>query len=447
MLRSAPLRILVLGVCASACAAVDPSASWQHVQGLARPATGATPVWQRSEADASAASEEARLLLADGMTREAAVRVALLSNPSLQATFEEVGIAQADLVQAGLPTNPQLSAVPTLPLSAGNSAAALLAFVSDLWLVPARRDVAEAEMDAKIRRVAAAVVLTASDAAKAYDEVLYREALLDVERTNRDIRAETAARTRKQLGSDPDDVAMLRTEAEAVQQELVVARAEKELASARLRLASVLGLEDPTSLPGLGDRFGPPPPDGWTTAGAVAFALEQRLDVAAARHDVAAAERQVALERRSVLGDVQLGPGYTGGLGTADSGGPALQMGLPVFDQNQAQIAKAEFQLRWREKRLRALESRVRREIADALADIAFYRRHVELYRTRLEPLQVDAVARADAAGARDDVFLLHALEARQEEVDGRRGYLEAVFELRSAQQRLHRALWAGSAS
>lgn len=418
------------------------------MQGLAGPPTGATLRWQRSDADSSAIADEVRPLLADGMTRQTAVRVALLNNPSLQATFEDVGISQADLVQAGLPSNPQLSLFPAFPLATDNSAASLLAFVSDLWMVPARRAVAEAEHEVTLRRVAAGVVQTANEAVKAYDDVLYRTASLEVERTNRDIRSATAARTRKQADDAvEDDLAMLRTEAEALEQELMVAQAEKELASARLRLATVLGLPGGASLPALGDRFEPPDPDGWTRETAVAFALQQRLDVAAAREKLVAAERQVTLERRSVLADVQLGPGYAGGIGNADSGGPSLQMGLPVFDQNQAQVAKADYELRKRKKQLVALEQRVAREIEDVLADIAFYRRHVELYQKRLEPLQAHAVERAEKLGASNDAAVLHALEARQEEVDGRRGFLEAVRRLRAAQQSLQRALWAGSSS
>src|SRR5882757_6975542 len=53
----------------------------------------------------AAAAAVARLL-ATTLSRESAVQIALLNNRSLQATFEDVGVAQADLVQAGLLKNP-----------------------------------------------------------------------------------------------------------------------------------------------------------------------------------------------------------------------------------------------------------------------------------------------------------------------------------------------------
>ena len=50
------------------------------------------------------------VLLAKTLTVGSAVQIALLNNPGLQATLEELGIAQADLAQAGLLTNPKLKA-------------------------------------------------------------------------------------------------------------------------------------------------------------------------------------------------------------------------------------------------------------------------------------------------------------------------------------------------
>jgi len=430
---------------ATGCGAVDPSASWKRVQGLAPPPYGETLRWQRTDEDAVEIDRAVRAALVPGLTRADAVRLALLGNPNLQATFEDVGIAQADLVQAGLFTNPSLAAFVAFPLATGNSAATLLGFLSDLWVVPARESVAEAERDAALRRVAAAVVATAAEAANAYDDVLYHRALLEVETANRDVRTQTLRRKREPTGNQlADELAAARMEAEMVEQDLAVAHAENQLVAARLHLAGMLGLPDDALLPRLDTALDVPPAEDWSVESAVPFALVHRLDVAAARLAVEKAERQVALQHRQTLGTVQVGPGYTGGLGTEDSGGPALQMTVPLFDQNRAQIAKAEHHLRKRRKQLRALEHRVRREIATALADIRFYARHVEIYRTRLAPLQQHAVEHAEQLGRTSDDFVLHGLEAREEEIEGRRGYLSAMRQLLQARQRLHRALWAG---
>src|SRR5689334_14168492 len=47
--------------------------------------------------------------LTDGITQEEAVAVALWNSPSFQATLTDLGIARADLAEAGLLRNPILS--------------------------------------------------------------------------------------------------------------------------------------------------------------------------------------------------------------------------------------------------------------------------------------------------------------------------------------------------
>ena len=48
-------------------------------------------------------------LLAAPLTADAAVQIALINNRGLQATYAELGIAEADVVQAGRLRNPGFS--------------------------------------------------------------------------------------------------------------------------------------------------------------------------------------------------------------------------------------------------------------------------------------------------------------------------------------------------
>ena len=57
--------------------------------------------WNRGTSEGAEAQQRVRELLKAPLTLDAAVQVALLNNAKVQATFEELGIAQADLVQAG----------------------------------------------------------------------------------------------------------------------------------------------------------------------------------------------------------------------------------------------------------------------------------------------------------------------------------------------------------
>ena len=72
-------------------------------------------VWNLgTELDAQV-DQEVRALLHDTLTVDGAIQVALLNNRNLQALYAELGVAQADLVQAGLLKNPVFDGAVRLP--------------------------------------------------------------------------------------------------------------------------------------------------------------------------------------------------------------------------------------------------------------------------------------------------------------------------------------------
>jgi cobalt-zinc-cadmium efflux system outer membrane protein len=97
------LAALILAGCAS----VPREAGFNDVERSVAERTGVKQVrWnQGGAADAEVAKEVASLLDSE-LTLDSAVQIALLNNRNLQATYEELAIAQADLVQAGLLQNP-----------------------------------------------------------------------------------------------------------------------------------------------------------------------------------------------------------------------------------------------------------------------------------------------------------------------------------------------------
>ena len=91
----------------------------------------------------------------------------------------------------------------------------------------------------------------------------------------------------------------------------------------------------------------------------VELALERRLDLRAAERVVSAARARLETELRSRVPSVQLGLSYERVDGV-DALGPAAGVELPLFDQNQAQIAKARYLCEAAEKNLTALRLAVR---------------------------------------------------------------------------------------
>lgn len=117
---------------------------------------------ERGTAEDEAVQARVRRLLADELSVETAVQLALLNNRALQTTYEDLGIGQADLVQAGLLRNPVLSArarFPDQPPGAANIDLGLVQnFLDVLLLLPARKRLAAVQFEAVQREVSAAVL-------------------------------------------------------------------------------------------------------------------------------------------------------------------------------------------------------------------------------------------------------------------------------------------------
>ena len=101
------------------CATFDQRAGFSDVSAAVEERSGKRVAWNLgTELDAEAA-EDVRRLLAGTLTADGAIQVALLNNRELQAMYAELGVAQADVVQAGLLANPVFDGAVFFPVAGG----------------------------------------------------------------------------------------------------------------------------------------------------------------------------------------------------------------------------------------------------------------------------------------------------------------------------------------
>jgi hypothetical protein len=106
------MRVLVAGLALLAlagCASLTEDARFSAVEQAVKERTGADTKWTRSEDAANTVRGRVKELLAKPLGPTEAVQIALLNNPGLQASYAEVGIAEADLVQASRWRGPTFS--------------------------------------------------------------------------------------------------------------------------------------------------------------------------------------------------------------------------------------------------------------------------------------------------------------------------------------------------
>ena len=112
MARPATILLSLAGLLAG-CAQFSPDGGMTDVvQGVGRetgPDIGKNVVKIASAEQAQRAKEQVTNLLAGPLSADVAVQVAFLNNRDLQAAYNDLGISEADYVQASLPPNPGVS--------------------------------------------------------------------------------------------------------------------------------------------------------------------------------------------------------------------------------------------------------------------------------------------------------------------------------------------------
>ncbi len=426
------------------CATVETEKEWDRITNIGQERVGHPVIWEQSEREKRAIQEEMERLLSDGLSRDDAVRIAIINNRALQSSFENIGISKSDLVQAGLFTNPSLDALFRFPSGGGrtNIEAGLFFSVSDLWQIPLRKKVAAARMEATIMQVGQAVLDTAAEAKRTYDTVYYlsrskgkSEKIL---KKFREISHQTALRRDFGFMSDQD---VLLAQIMVFEAELEVTRLESRLFAAKARLNRTLGLSPSQADYTITEKDPPEVGDLPEVEVAVQHALEHRLDVHMAQLKLSQAERSLALEKKRIVKDLDVGVSYEKETEGTDLLGPAFDIQIPFFDQNQAQIAKAQYRVRQAKKNLEALEGQVREEVIRDLEQIHLSQTRARRFREKIIPLREEILKYADRWVNTMQLNRLYLLEAQRGLLESRREYLHAQMKLQNAVTDLERHL------
>ncbi|MCO5170676.1 MAG: TolC family protein [Planctomycetes bacterium] len=372
------------------CVTVPRDAGFDDVARLAEQ-RGAPPVhWFQGEPEDARVEARVEALLETELDAVTATRIALLRSPRLQAVYEELGVAQAALVQAGLLSNPVLRGEVRLPVAGGGLGieVGVAQEFLDLFLLPLRRRLAGAAfVAAKLRVTGEVLDVVAETRAAFYD--LQAAAQLRELRATAVAALEAAhelARRLREAGNIPAlDLALQRAQYEEERLELVRAEAQVELARARVdRLMGVFGAEARWRF---ARRLPELPPDDEGLARAERQAVGRSLELGALEQEVLVAGEQVGLARTfAFLPSLTLGASAErepdGGWGV----GPQLALPLPIFDQGQARIAAARARLRQRQALVAATALQVRAATRAAVARVLAARARVEHQRRTVLP-------------------------------------------------------------
>ena len=134
--------------------------SFAPVEQAARQRNRSTVTWEREQKAREQTFAEVHKLLRAPLTPNVAAQIALLNNRGLQSTFEEIGLAQADLIEARTIPNPELNVsarVPDKPPSGTDVEWSIAQNFLNILMIPLKTKVAKDQLLAAQLRVSDAV--------------------------------------------------------------------------------------------------------------------------------------------------------------------------------------------------------------------------------------------------------------------------------------------------
>ena len=408
-LRRAGLAVAVAAL--GGCATYSADGGFDRVGELTRERTGQTPRLAKSSDDARLAQARVTELLVGPLSADSAVEIALLNNAGLQASFRELGIAEADLVQAGRMRNPVFSFFNVSSAESYKIERAIMFDVMGLLTMPKRVAIERSRFEQAQVKAASEAVALAAEARRAWAAAVASPQLAAYAEQGKeaaDASAELARRMAR--AGNFSRLAQMREQTFYAEATAQLARARHQATADRERLTRVLGLWGENAQFRLPDRLPDLPKSPAEPVDAEKLALERRLDVQLARRSTETLATSLGLTRVTRLVDgFELGYANLSEGGEARKNGYELSFEIPLFDWGSSRVARAEAQYM----------QAVQRAVQTAVAARSQVRESYSAYRTAYDL----------ARHYRDDVVPL-ARRISEENIYRYNGMLIGTFEL-----------------
>ncbi len=380
--------------------------------------------------------EELRLLrsveemLADELSLNEAVQIALLNNQHLQSTYEQLAIARASLVQAGLLKNPVFDGSYKWVRHGGHVIEmGVVQDFMDVMMTPLKRRIASTELEEVKAAVTAQVLDVAYDTRRAYIELqmdrqtmeMFEDVLLAAEASY-----EMAGRLRN--AGNITKLNLFGKQAIYEEAKLQCSSLEIAVLEDRERLNTLMGLwgkhtdwtvtaelpeipEKPMDLTQLEKR-----------------AIENSLDLSMSYNRVKALAQDLGMTNiTSVFPEFGIGADSEREPDGTWVVGPMLDIPLPLFDQGQAVRSMARAQLRraWREYSGLAVE--IHSSVRRARHRLLNARRQAVFYRKVFVPLSERIMAQTQLRYNGMLLGVFELLQAKQSEINAKRRYIQSL--------------------
>ena len=424
------LSLLIMVI--TGCAQVPKEAGFGDVEKLVHQRIDYRLHWNQGSAEDEQVARAIEDLIKKELSVDAAVQIALLNNQQLQATYEDLGITQADVVEAGLLENPVFfgqARFPDKSPSMTNLEFEVTQNFLNILMLPARKKLAAMQFEEVKLRVADEVLKLADDVRAAYYQTLGASQIKQMRQHIAEAAGASYEMARRiYAAGNISDLNLASEQGHYEQARMDYAESTTIVVETReqlIRLMGLWGAQTKWKVPGMLPDV---PAEEIALEHLESLAIKNRLDLASARQEV-----EVLAQALGVTLDWRW-------IGKADVGisterdpdgqwvtGPSLTLELPIFNQRQADIARLEARLRQGQKRLAAQAVNIRSEVRSLRSRLMMQRHLVEHYKKVMIPLQERIVNLTLQEYNYMLTGVFDLLIAKQKEFDNYQKYIETV--------------------
>ncbi len=441
-----PVLVLIVSLFLSGCATFSPDRGMGVVADIADATIKKDVVAIRSVDDAQRADGAVKRLLHRTLNVDTAVQIALLSNRGLQAAYNELALAETDLVQESLPPNPTFS----ISRIAGGGAVEIerqvVGDILALATLPFRSEIARRRFHQAQLRAALATLRLASDVRRSYYRTVAANEMVGL-LTDAKSTAEATAKLATKLGETGslNKLDQAREQVFYAETTADLASARQQAISSRERLARLMGLWDSDLTFRLPNTLPPLPRRPSALPSIEVDAVTHRVDLQIARIELDALAKALNLTEASRFVTLLDLAGIAKTTRDPDGSrfrerGFDIQFQIPIFDGGEVRVRQATETYNQAFNRLTEKAINVRSEARDAYRT---YRSTYEIarqYEREVLPLRkiITEEMQLRFSSMQVDVFAL-LTEARQRiasmraGIDAKRNFWLAQSDLQTA--------------
>jgi len=404
------LLIISLLLLISGCRSPKVNREFTQLQQKALKKTHSTVKWNKTD-------ERIFTDVNESISRKRAIGIALENNMELQSSFEDLGIAKADLVQAGFFTNPRIDSLIKFPSPATRTEVEVAGSmnIADFWQVPIKTSIACSDLKIMTFTILRHILETTIEVKMAYDSCFYQQELLiliqDIWKKVQELRNRIIYRQKFGFERDLDRYFAISM---AGKWEAKFAQQKAEVKKSYALLRRLLGINVSSESLGLTDSLTYEEITLPSITTLEQIGEKNRTTLQISQLEIQRAKQELSLQKAQVMNNVSFGISYKRDFDRNTQGwGPAIGFDLPLFDQNLAQISRAKFFIHKAKKAYIAEKLRMLEEVYHSYETANALKKEITVYNETIMPASEKGIAYSNKYFNRMQLNMIVLLEAQ----------------------------------